>query len=116
MTLRPDLGPAKKSPFGVFRSRVLELSLMIDVGNGRWQYSNATSVICLGNGSSKRDEGEDCSGGRGDGFVMRSYQATMLGSGVARFAVTATAAEQVQLSGIAIAQIGAQWQSLRAAS
>jgi hypothetical protein len=92
-----------------------QLSLMIDVGNGRWQYSNATSVICLGNGSSKRDEGEDCSG-RGDGFVMRSYQATMLGSGVARFAVTATAAAQVQLSGIAIAQIGAQWQSLGAAS
>ena len=96
-----------------------QLSLLIDPGSGRFQVSNASSVICLGSGSSKRDEGEDCSSTGGlDGFVMRSYQAKLQGSGIARFAVMAdgkAGQSSVQLSGIAIAEVGARWESLTTA-
>ena len=95
-----------------------QLSLLIDPGSGRFQVSNASSVICLGSGSSKRDEGEDCSTGGSDGFVMRSYQAKLQGSGIARFAVMAdgkAGQSSVQLSGIAIAEVGARWESLTTA-
>jgi hypothetical protein len=156
-----------------------QLSLLIDTGDGVWQVSNASSVLCLGSGSSERDQGEDCSGGASSTtyssnsnhssghaetetgtdaeaapavaaatgqWMMRSYQATLQGSGVARFAVrmtaTATApaakipvvqstyeynteeeehvassgALKLELSGIAVAEIGARWQSLATAS
>ena len=114
------------------------LSLLIDPGSGTWQMSNASSVMCLGDGSTHRSLGVDCDQVRpAGGYVMRSYQAQLLRSGTARFALIlaptgdgrsvplleprqqATAQSVCEppcltpcVSGIAIAQIGARWHSL----
>jgi hypothetical protein len=116
------------------------LSLLIDPGSGAWQMSNASSVMCLGDGSTHRSLGVDCDQARPvGGYVMRSYQARLLRSGTARFALllvpTTRGTESTQsvpataphhtgrsmcetpclapcVSGIAIAQIGARWHSV----
>ena len=115
------------------------LALLIDPGTGVWQMSNASSVMCMGDGSSFRSLGADCDKVRPTGnYVMRSYQAQLLRSGTARFAlllvptsdrneppqrpVTGRSSRQSVcetpclvpcVSGIAIAQIGARWHSLK---
>ena len=84
-----------------------QLSLMIDPGNGIWQYSNST----LGLGCSK-SLGPDCEHHDTSGWHMRSFQATMQRSGIARFAVALAENATATISGIAIAPIGTKWKGL----
>ena len=98
------------------------LSLMIDNGSGRWQYSNATRGLAC-----RRDLGIACTetqGGqrgpaskRGLDFVTRSYQAVMRANGTARFGLVLTPPGNggrctATMAGIAIAPVGARWHSL----
>jgi hypothetical protein len=99
------------------------LTLMIDNGNGKWQYSNATRGLAC-----KRDLGIACtelqSGQRDpahaldpDKFATRSYQASMQANGTARFGIILTPQSigscTATLAGMAIAPIGARWHSLK---
>jgi len=63
---------------------------MIDPGDGQWQYSNASSVLCLGAGSTTHPQGVDCSGSASP-WNMRSYQTMLHTNGTARFAVLVSA-------------------------
>ena len=100
------------------------LSLMIDPGDGRWQHSNSSKGL-----DCDRGLGFGCGRHDPSGFVMRSYQATLRESGVARFALALLPPKRVgqgaergeggaafsvhaTLSGVAIARVGAQWHSL----
>lgn len=113
------------------------LSLMIDPGDGRWQASNSTKgLVC------PRPLGFGCGTNQNEsGFSMRSYQAVLKETGLARFALgliapsadarlthsksgggasTSMALREDEpefsvhatLAGIAIARIGASWNSI----
>ena len=114
------------------------LSLMIDPGDGRWQASNSTKgLVC------PRPLGFGCGTTQNEsGFSMRSYQAVLKETGLARFALgliapsadarlaqsksgggaaTSMALREdkpefsvhATLAGIAIARIGASWNSIQ---
>jgi hypothetical protein len=99
----------------------VQLALMIDPGDGRWQVSNASGLAC------NPTLGSFCGGSpyrrarpvarNATVFAMRSYQATLRSTGTARFGITLTVrgpaiGANVTLSGIAVARIGARWHSL----
>jgi hypothetical protein len=84
-----------------------QLSLMIDPGSGIWQYSNSTVGMQCG-----RTLGSACGEHKADEWHMRSYQATLLQSGTARFALALEVNATATISGIAVAPIGTKWHSL----
>ena len=108
----PDL--AGQSVYFAFEASVSapgeSLSLMIDPGDGHWQFSNSSKgldcPLLLGFGC----EGPTANA-TGGGFHMRSYQATLSAAGVARFALRLSGGNAT-LSGVTIARIGAMWHSL----
>ena len=108
----PDL--AGQSVYFAFEASVSapgeSLSMMIDPGDGHWQFSNSSKgldcPLLLGFGC----EGPTSNATVG-GFHMRSYQATLSAAGVARFALRLSGGNAT-LSGVTIARIGAMWHSL----
>jgi len=86
------------------------LSLMIEV-NGQWQFSNSSSGIHC-----QRNLGVYCEQPVEEEFKTRSYQAVMPLIGTARFGLMVTSSTgswDAVFAGIAIAPIGARWQSLK---
>ena len=86
------------------------LSLMIDIGDGQWQFSNSSKGLSCPDSLGFGCEGVTANATDGR-FHMRSYQATLGATGVSRFGLQLSAGNAT-ISGIVIARIGAMWHSL----
>ena len=108
----PDL--ATQSVYLAFEAAVStpgsRLSLMIDIGDGQWQFSNSSKGLSCPGSLGFGCEGVTANATDGR-FHMRSYQATLGATGVARFGLQLSAG-RATISGIVIARIGAMWHSL----